>query len=458
MIDQFYADSIQQQFGNKYMKPLLIGEGAFSKVFKCQNELGEFVAIKVVNLLGIQPFIVSSLKNEIQLLNQIKNDNVIRLYESQESQSALFLVLEYCEMDVKHMMINYFDNKLPEDLVINILRQMVNGLNYLHQKNILHRDLKLENIGVMIKKEDFYQHKKLNNIHFQSIFQNGSYKLLDLGLSKKFLNQKNTKTLAGTLLNMAPEILQRKSYSFEADIYSLGVCLYQMITGEYPFDNSLNRKKQIKLIQKQNAKFQEIQNSNLRDIIQKMLNFKVEDRLTFEQLYQSPLLQSTIENVQSQFQNSLIQNTEFSILDDVKSIQSDVSIICPNTSMVETDVSFIQPNYMQNQSNYEKISDNQDISSEINSNQSFEEIQKNSFYKSLIDKPKLIFYKDCKFNQLIKRFNSLYDQFALVIKLCENFLDLISSIPQKLKYQNFEVQFQKYLEYFSDLLEIMIKH
>ncbi|CAD8092935.1 unnamed protein product [Paramecium sonneborni] len=453
-----YKELIQQQFSLRYVNPQITGEGAFSKVFKCQNQQGEFVAIKVVNLLGVKSCIIPYLKNEIRLLHQSDNDNVIKLYESQETDSALFLVLEYCEMDVKTMMAIYFQNKLPEELVIVIFKQLVNGLHYLHSNKIIHRDLKLENIGVIINGEDQDKLKNLNQIQKLDIFLNASYKLLDLGLAKQFQEQTVTVTYAGTEVNMAPEVLQRKPYSFEADIYSLGVCLYQMITGEYPYYDKLNRKQQFELIQEQNAKYQMIQNQTLREIVSSMLKYNVEDRLTFQQLYQQPLLYSSTTNFQSILEKSLIKNSEFYSLENsfVKqqqlSNQGQFNNQGLNFYQNQLFHQFQSKNLQQSQSYQDQFF--QSIQSNTQ-NQQFQIIeQKIPPQKSQIGKPK----SKSKIQQettQIQQWNNTLNQCILVQKISEKLLDLMLSIPQEFKYHSFNAQFQEYLEYFCLLYNMM---
>ncbi|CAD8181676.1 unnamed protein product [Paramecium pentaurelia] len=456
-----YKEAIEQQFENRYRNPEQKGVGAFSKVYKCQNIFGESVAIKVVSLFQVKPLIIPYLKNEVELLKKSDNENVIKLYEAQETQFALFLVLEYCEFDVKTMMKIFFKNKLPEDLVIVILKQLVNGLHYLHKNQIIHRDLKLENIGVVIQPEDLCKLTASNEHLYESIFKNASYKLLDLGLAKQFINQTKTVTFAGTEVNMAPEVLERKPYSFEADIYSLGVCLYQMITGEYPYYDVLHQKDQFQLIKQQDANFEIIENKILRNFIQKMLKYQVEERLTFSQLYQSPYIFNSQQIIPSLLESSLIKNQEF--YDWNK--QLDNNQLRQGSSKLKkySYAQFDQSQYSKQNNNslqknfFEKINKsiihNQNVSNNQGNiqNYDFEEMQvRNSNQKSQIGKPK------SNLIQKFEKWKQLKNFIMLIQNICERLYNLILDIPDILRYFSFEGEFHCYLQYFTKLGQDMV--
>ncbi|CAK83642.1 unnamed protein product (macronuclear) [Paramecium tetraurelia] len=339
-MQNYHYKLIQEQFGNKYTNPEQCGQGAFSTVYQCKKKDGNFVAIKVIDTERAAN-ITNILKNETSLLERCDNENVIKLYESAELGKAQLLVLEYCEMDLQKMSRDYYNNKIPEKIVIVIIKQLINGLFYLHKNKIIHRDLKLENIGVVIRKEDLKNLNNKNQSLYDSIFRNASYKLIDFGFAKQLLEE--TKTLAGSYFNMAPEVLCGRKYSFPADIYSLGVCIYQMITGQYPYQGK-SQQEQYKEIKKQKAKFDSINDQLLRDNIKQMLQYDVNLRLTFQELYSS---ESELVHLKD-FYN---QNSEFYIIntpndDPQESLLSqtqEFSVIqIPNPSQIESKIEIIQ--------------------------------------------------------------------------------------------------------------------
>ncbi|CAD8171708.1 unnamed protein product [Paramecium octaurelia] len=395
---------IQKLFGDKYTNPQECGRGEFSKVYKCQNKNGDFVAIKV-NDTQKAANIPDILKNETTLLKKCNNENVIKLIESVELGKAQILVLEFCEMDLQKVRTDYYNNKIPEDIVIVILQQLMNGLYYLHQNKIIHRDLKLENIGVVFRKGDLNYLKNKKQYVDDSIFRNASYKLIDFGFAKQLLEE--TKTLAGTYFNMAPEVLVGSKYSFSADIYSLGVCLYQMITGQYPYQ-AKDLQGQYTSIRNQKAKFDTINNKLLRETIQQMLQFDVKKRLTFQQLYSSGLVH---------LGNSIKQISEFYFI---------------NT-----------PN------------ENDDLQeSQLSQTEAFSVIQypTTEIAKSQIQTSQIEFIGLPEMN----RWNKQKAICTFIQNFCNKLQNVIKTYPDKIKQFEFQNQFIRFLKYYSKLVEKLL--
>ena len=130
--------------------------------------------------------------------------------------------MEYCDMGNLYNYQLKLNNKifnLEEGL--NIFLQIVYGLDYIHHNNIIHRDIKLENI--FIKK------------NYQNGVNNYICKIGDFGLARQIGEEESAITNCGTERYMAPEILSGQTYGKQADIWSLGVLLYHLLFGEFPF-------------------------------------------------------------------------------------------------------------------------------------------------------------------------------------------------------------------------------
>lgn len=148
------------------------------------------------------------------------------------SATSTYIFLEYCSAgDLRHF-IPYFNQLngsesriLNEDDAREVTRQLLEGMRYLGRHNIMHRDLKLDNIMV----------NQLEGTSGTRI-EHYSFKLGDMGLAKS-LNSKTqlAETFAGTPLTMAPEVVDKRRYDYKADVWSLGTILFQMLTSEYPF-------------------------------------------------------------------------------------------------------------------------------------------------------------------------------------------------------------------------------
>ena len=160
------------------------------------------------------------IKNEIYILNQLDHENIMKLYDIINTPKYLFLILEY----INGISLLDFIQKLPEkrieeNLCKKIFYQIVKAIHYCSKKNIFHRDIKLENI-LLINKENI------------------KIKLIDFGFAIKCNKKEYQKFFCGTLNYMPPEIINKKKYlPYYSDIWSLGVLLYTMIYGRFPFND-----------------------------------------------------------------------------------------------------------------------------------------------------------------------------------------------------------------------------
>ncbi len=193
-----------------------IGKGSFSKVFYGIDTITNIpVAIKSVNKLKLNENLLSRVDLEIALLEKCDHENILKIYKVIKDDTHVYIILEYCESSLKDII----KRKVPETDVLKYSRQIKNGLQYLYSKNILHRDIKPQNI----------------------LLKNGVLKISDFGLSKIFTNQTDlTMTLCGSPHYIAPEILKFKQASIKSDLWSVGVVLYQLLFGKLPYQNCHN--------------------------------------------------------------------------------------------------------------------------------------------------------------------------------------------------------------------------
>ena len=190
----------------------IIGKGSFSYIFKIYSiKYNKNFVAKV--LLTEKQNTIITFKSEYNSLLKLNHPNIIRLYDFFEFEDYFIIILEYCKN------YNLFEKIIKEGpLNINkfliISKQIIEALNYSHQKGIAHLDIKPQNILF-----DEYDRPKL----------------ADFGFSIE--NENLTKKFQGSLEYLAPEILLNKSYDpFLADIWSLGITLYYSLIGKLPFD------------------------------------------------------------------------------------------------------------------------------------------------------------------------------------------------------------------------------
>ncbi|CAD8144579.1 unnamed protein product [Paramecium pentaurelia] len=205
-----------------YKKGELIGTGAFSEVYQAlDNKTGKILAIKTVKLQGGGDQIfrtINALKAEIKLLKKLQHKNIIKYYFTEISQDNTYvdIALEYIAQGSLRKVINKV--RLDEANVRIYARQILEGIQYLHQNKVIHRDIKAANILVD---------------------SDGTIKLSDFGTSKVLDSEENliiqNKSLKGTPYWMAPEVCQLKAASFESDIWSFGGVVIEMIGGLPPY-------------------------------------------------------------------------------------------------------------------------------------------------------------------------------------------------------------------------------
>ncbi|HEX9406396.1 MAG TPA: protein kinase, partial [Thermoanaerobaculia bacterium] len=206
--------------GERYHVVQQLGEGGMGEVYLVRDrELDRDVALKVIRVdLASHPAILERFKREIQLSSNITHKNVLRVYDLGEAGGVKFLTMQYVEgYDLATLMRR--EGRPPLPRVLDIFRQICEGLEAAHEQGVIHRDLKPQNI---------------------LIDGRGRVLIADFGLAKSV--EYGTLTEAGKVIGtphyMSPEQVKGIPLDKRSDIYSLGVILYEMLTGSLPFTGS----------------------------------------------------------------------------------------------------------------------------------------------------------------------------------------------------------------------------
>ena len=196
-----------------YIKGEKIGKGGFSTCYKLYNVQDKKIYAAKEIIKNKSSY--DRIKNEIDIYEYLKHDNIVNQKEHFTCNDTQYLIFEFCEnRDLSHLIAKR--KKLKEIEVQYYITQLIQALIHLHDRNIVHRDLKLGNIFLTGKME---------------------LKLGDFGLAKKLsFRDEKISEMVGTPAYMAPEILENKGYSLEVDIWSLGVIMYYLIIGKLPFN------------------------------------------------------------------------------------------------------------------------------------------------------------------------------------------------------------------------------
>lgn len=194
-----------------------IGSGTFGTVFLCQKENEN--SLQSIKKLAKNTTTKQEFNLELSMLQNLSHPNIISLHDYCETQKAYYLTTTHCLTDL----FPFLSNRITERQLAEITFQLLSVLSYFENKQILHRDLKLENIMIFAVEENPKYQDKIYYI-----------KLIDFGTCLKGSQQE--KVFIGSSYYVAPEIVYSNYYSSKCDIWSLGVVLYMLITGGSPFE------------------------------------------------------------------------------------------------------------------------------------------------------------------------------------------------------------------------------
>ncbi|XP_077597258.1 MAP/microtubule affinity-regulating kinase 4 isoform X2 [Stigmatopora nigra] len=205
----------QPHIGN-YRLLKTIGKGNFAKVKLARHILtGKEVAIKIIDKTQLNPTSLQKLFREVRIMKGLNHPNIVQLFEVIETDKTLYLIMEYASGgEVFDYLVSH--GRMKEVEARAKFRQIVSAVHYCHTKNIVHRDLKAENL---------------------LLDADANIKIADFGFSNEFTLGNKLDTFCGSPPYAAPELFQGKKYDGpEVDVWSLGVILYTLVSGSLPFD------------------------------------------------------------------------------------------------------------------------------------------------------------------------------------------------------------------------------
>ena len=284
--NKLFIDEINDSPSKKYEILSKLGSGSFGNVYLARNKFtDEKVALKQIKKSSANLLSDGEIKDEIEILKNLDHPDIVRIIESFNTKNSYILITEYCEGGE---LFDQVKNQLSETQIAVIFRQLLSGLAYLHSNNIVHRDLKLENILIHEIERSKTTGEDLFNI-----------KIIDFGTARIFDKNRKPQSIVGSSYYIAPEVLRQK-YNKECDLWSVGVILYMFIVGHAPFDgcddeeitNNIH-----KGVYRKNDRRWIKSSKEVKDLIQKLLTYRPSQRLTAMQALNHPWFKITDSNI-----------------------------------------------------------------------------------------------------------------------------------------------------------------
>lgn len=255
----------------------MLGRGAFGKVNLAMHKLvRKLVALKSLNKESLTDEVQKQkLMKEVNLLLKLRHSTVVKNYETIETQKHIIIVMELC---AGGDLLNYVRKRrrLKEPTAQKIFKQIIDGLSYIHSKNIAHRDIKLDNILLDGK---------------------GNVKIADFGVSRQIQEGQIMREQCGTPAYIAPEILRNRGYTPNVDLWSAGVVLFAMLYGTVPF-KAQTMEELHQLILKGKYILKEDISEEARDLLRGLLEIDPKKRLSYRRIYKHPWLKNMDTSVQ----------------------------------------------------------------------------------------------------------------------------------------------------------------
>ncbi|RHY46903.1 hypothetical protein DYB30_009727 [Aphanomyces astaci] len=229
-LHRFFGDSERPATRIKWKRGELIGEGTFGKVFKALNSCtGELFAVKQIQVPRDKKHeheskMLAKLGEEITLMKELRHEHIVRYKGTDRDAHFFYIFMEYVPGGSIASMLTHYD-VFNLDLIRKFTRQILLGVEYLHSKNIIHRDVKGANVLVN---------------------EQGVAKLADFGCSKQLSSVKTTsmeeslRSIRGSVPWMAPEMAKQSGHDFKADIWSVGATVIEMATAKHPWPANTN--------------------------------------------------------------------------------------------------------------------------------------------------------------------------------------------------------------------------
>ncbi|KAJ8012974.1 hypothetical protein DPEC_G00048450 [Dallia pectoralis] len=286
---------------NQYVLVRQIGEGAFGKAFLVRDRYKDVAGdsqcvVKEINLSKMSPREKVSSKKEVTLLAKMKHPNVVTFFKSFQESTSLYIVMEYCDGgDLMKKISMQRGLPFPEEQIVDWFVQICLGLKHIHDRKVLHRDIKSQNIFLT---------------------KNGmKAKLGDFGIARMLNNTMElARTCVGTPYYLSPEICENRPYNNKTDIWSLGCVLYELCTLQHPFEGSSLRQLVMMICRGRYNPVSSRYSYELRLLVTQLFKVSPRDRPSVNSVLKRPFLEKLISRhmdpkvIEEEFSHTVLHN------------------------------------------------------------------------------------------------------------------------------------------------------
>ncbi|CAE8636297.1 unnamed protein product, partial [Polarella glacialis] len=272
---------------HRYRRVRIVGKGSFGCCWLVEGESGDQCILKQIDVSKMTPKQKEEAANEVRVLSKLRHPFIINYRESYVEDGLLCIITDYAERGDLYRVINRqkrHGRLLAETLVLRWFTQISLALKHMHDRRILHRDLKTQNI-------------------FLSGPGEGSVKVGDFGIARVLQHTQDcARTAIGTPFYLSPEICQEKPYSFKSDVWSLGCVLYELATLHHAFDSDSMRGLVLKILRGVPPQVPSMFSPELRSLVPEMLMKDPDRRPSIDEVLQRPAIRSVIRQLLSELE------------------------------------------------------------------------------------------------------------------------------------------------------------
>jgi len=286
----------------KYQRIKKIGEGSFGKALLVRRKGdGRHCVVKEIAIGKMSPKEREESKREVKVLSQLKHPNIVMYQESFEGMGNLYIVMDYCEGgDLYQKITSQRGINFAEGQIIDYFVQICLALKHIHDRKILHRDLKSQNIFLT---------------------RHGIIKLGDFGIARVLKSTVElARTCIGTPYYLSPEICENRPYNNKSDIWSLGCVLYELCTLKHAFEAGNMKNLVLKIIRGNYPPIPNRYTPALRSLVSHCFKRSPIERPSVNKILKNPLIQDRIKNflspevMQDEFSHTVLHKEKFNLM------------------------------------------------------------------------------------------------------------------------------------------------